>query len=110
MLSQCLSISQYAMPHGDRIMIMGGLCAAEQHSVELRAKYLRQVGCGSLVHDGQRRAIGPAQAFDHAMDARDVIVAGAHKLKQALHWVLPQDAGTCKPRHPAEGTPDVGIR
>ena len=81
-----------------------------QHSMELQARYLWQVGCCSLVHDGKRRSIGPAQALDHAMDARDMIVAGAHELKKALHWILSQDAGTYEQRHPAEGMPDVGIK
>ena len=85
-----------------RLMIMGESCAAGEHSsMELQARHLRQVGCRSLVHDGERRAIGPAQALNHAVDARDVVVAGAHKLEQALHWILPQDPSTFRQNHPA---------
>ena len=83
---------------------------ARQHSMQLRARYLGEVGCRSRVHDGQGRAMRPAQALNHAMDARDVVVAGAHKLEQALHRVLPQDAGTWQWKHTAEGMPDVGNR
>ena len=62
-----------------------------QHSMELQARYLGQVGCRSLVHDGQRRAIGPAQALDHAVDARDVVVC----------WSTQTGTGT--PPGPASG-------
>ena len=44
----------------------------------------------------QLRAVCCAQAVDHAMNARDVVVGGAHELEQALQWVLAQHPRPCR--------------